>query len=104
MLALLRLQSKLVRAIEPGLANDTISLRMSHEMDEATTRFIGDFISRKTLPTFEPPCAVADFDVIELTAIGITLYHLGRGGAPRSILAHWPYPQNTRSLPLRGGP
>ena len=104
MLALLRLQSKLVRAIEPGLANDVISLRMRRDMDEATTRFVGDFISRKTLPTFEPPLAVADFDAIELTAIGITIYHLGSDGAPQSMLAHWPYPQNARSLPLRDTP
>lgn len=104
MLALLRLQSKLVRAIEPGLANDVISLRMRRDMDEATTRFVGDFISRKTLPTFEPPVAVANFDAIDLSAIGITIYHLGRAGAPQSILAHWPYPRNGDGLHLRGGP
>ncbi|MGB8909745.1 MAG: hypothetical protein WCC84_13465 [Candidatus Cybelea sp.] len=104
MLALLRLQSRLVRAIEPGLANDVISLRMRHEMDEATTRFVADFISCKTLPSFEPACTVAEFDAIDLTAIGITLYQLGRAGTPQSILAHWPYPQNARSLPLRDTP
>ena len=104
MLALLRLQSKLVRAIEPGLANDVISLRMTHNMDEATTRFVGDFISSKTLPTFEPPLTAADFDAIDLTALGITIYHLGRAGAPQSILAHWPYPRSADGLHLRGGP
>jgi hypothetical protein len=104
MLALLRLQSKLVRAIEPGLANDLISLRTRRDMDEATTRFVGDFISGKSLPTFEPPLAVADFEAIELTAIGITIYHLGRDGAPQSILAHWPYPRSADRLHLRGGP
>jgi hypothetical protein len=102
--ALLRLQSKLVRAIEPGLANDVISLRMRHDMDEATTRFVGDFIPSKMLPTFEPTFAAADFDAIELTAIGITIYHLGRDGAPQSILAHWPFPRNADGLHLRGGP
>jgi hypothetical protein len=102
--ALLRLQSKLVRAIEPGLAHDVFSLGMRHEMDEASTRFVGDFISHKTLPTFEPPCAGADFDTIELKAIGITIYHLGRRGAPQSMLAHWAYPQKADSALLRGGP
>ncbi|MGB7047709.1 MAG: hypothetical protein WBD57_05260 [Candidatus Cybelea sp.] len=104
MLALLRLQSKLIRAIEPGLAHEGASIHTRRTMEDGPGRFVGDFISRATLPTFEPPGAVADFDVAELTATGITIYRLDRRGAPTSILGHWAYPADPGSIHLRGGP
>ena len=73
-------------------------------MEDGPGRFIGDFISRETLPTFEPSYAVADFDAAELTATGITIYRLDRHGAPTSILGHWAYPADPGSIHLRGGP
>ena len=103
--ALLRLQSKLIRAIEPGLADGAVPLRMGHAMDSFAARFIGDFIPRKTLPTFEPPCALnADAGATELRVIGLTIYRLGDCGIPESILAHRPYPDDRGSVRLLGGP
>jgi hypothetical protein len=106
MLALLRLQSKLIRAIEPGLAHDAsvASFRVRRKMQETAARFIGEFISRKTLPAFEPPCTVTDSDPKELSAVGLSIYLLGHDGAPHSILAHWAYPLDRTSIHLRGGP
>ncbi len=90
--ALLRLQSKLIRAIEPGLADGIVPLRMRHGMGTTAARFIGDFVLRKTLPTFEPTGALgADFDAADLGVTGLTIYRLGDRGAPESILGHWPY-------------
>ncbi len=105
-LALLRLQAKLTRAIEPGLAHDVdlASIRVRRDVDEAAARFISDFISRKALPTFEPPCPVAGFEVVEVRAVGLTIYRLGDKGAPKSIIAHWAYPPDLGSVRLRGGP
>ncbi|MFY9630030.1 MAG: hypothetical protein WAJ94_00285 [Candidatus Cybelea sp.] len=102
--ALLRLQSKLIRAIEPGLAHEVFSLRVKRAMDDGPARFIGGFISAKTLPSFEPSSAAADFEVMELTVIGITIYRLDQRGAPTSILGHWAYPADPGSVHLRGGP
>jgi hypothetical protein len=104
MLSLLRLQSKLIRAIEPGLAHDTVSSRTTRDMDESAATFVDDFISRKMLPTFEPPSTAAELDGTPLRATGITIYRLGRRGAPESILAHWPYPKDPGSVHLLGGP
>jgi hypothetical protein len=105
MYALLRLQSKLIRAIEPGLADGEVPLRMRRGVDNAAARFIGDFIINKTLPTFEPPFALnADFDATELRVVGLTIYRLGDRGAPESILAHWPYSKASGSVHLLGGP
>jgi len=102
--ALLRLQSKLVRAIEPGLADGAAALRMGGGVDSSAARFVGDFIIRKTLPTFEPPCALgADVDATELRATGLTIYRLGDRGVPESILAHWVYPKDPSSVHLIGG-
>jgi hypothetical protein len=105
--ALLRFQSKLIRAIEPGLAHDgvPVSLRKLRGMDESTARFIGDFISRKALPSFEPSSRAADFCSIPLTTNGITIYELGRHGSPQWILAHWTCSRSgDRSVHLQSGP
>jgi hypothetical protein len=104
MSALLRLQSKLIHAIEPGLANDGASGRAQRSMDDAAAQFIGDFISHKALPTFEPPRAPADFEETALRVIGLTIYRLGDHGTPESILSHWPYPPDPGSIPFLGGP
>lgn len=104
----LRLQSKLIRAIEPGLAHDggAISLAMARSIDEANFQYVHEFISQHALPTFEPQRSDDVFDPMELRAVGLTMYRLGRKGTPESILSHWIYPKNPRpqSLPLRSGP
>jgi hypothetical protein len=107
MLALIRLQSRLIRAIDPGLAGDGVrmSFEKSSEMDEAAAHFVGEFIPSKTLPTFEPSGAVAEFVSAELRAVGITVYRLGRHGTPQSILGHWSYARRAgSSVHLEGGP
>ena len=106
MLALLRLQSRLIRAIEPGLAHDRslLSLRRGHDMDAAAVHFVEDFIPSRMIPTFEPPCETAAFDSIAVKTAGLTIYRLGRRGLPESILAHWARPSHSRSHHLRGGP
>ncbi len=101
MLALLRLQSKLIQAIEPGLAQDVAPFRVAG-MEETTVRFIADFVSRRTLPTFEPQYAGADSQATGVVPIGLTIYRLERTGAPESILAHWAYPQDFGGARLRG--
>ena len=53
MFALMRLQLRLIRAIEPGLAHDMASHGARHRMEETAARFVGEFISRRTLPTLD---------------------------------------------------
>jgi hypothetical protein len=104
---LLRLQTKLLRAIEPGLAqgDSVASLAAVRELDEVGTNFVRNFISDKVLPTFEPAALTADFESAPVRAVGLTIYRLGHQGKPEHILAHWTYPQDpNRSLPLRGRP
>jgi hypothetical protein len=102
MLNLLRLQQRLIRAIEPGLGDQRAAAATNLD---ASARFISEFIPNKTLPTFEPPVTTPDPLPMRLRATGITIYRLGRGGVPRSILGHWAYAQNTRgSVHLRSGP
>jgi hypothetical protein len=105
--ALMRLQSRLVRAIQPGLVSSVaeISFRKPRNMGEHNALFIRDFISCKARPMFEPPCAPEDLATTRLVAVGITIYRLGRQGAPQSILGRWRYAQNLpNSLPLRSAP
>ncbi len=61
LLALIRLQLRFARAIEPGLAEGAASIVGVEKMDEHTSRFVRDFIRSKTPPTFEPSSALADF-------------------------------------------
>jgi len=99
-LPLLRLQSRLIRSIEPGLINDhrQVSVGGNRHMDDATLRFIRDFIASKMLPSFEPVNAATAFaDMLRLRVVGITIYQLGRRGAPQSIVEHWTYKTNAGS-------
>jgi hypothetical protein len=108
MLPLLRLQSRLARTIEPGLAEVGVplSLGKSREMDEAAMDFVRDFISSKALPSFEPVSApTATLAPMRLRVTGITLYQLDSRAAPNSILGHWPYERDGGSnVHLSGGP
>lgn len=106
MRALLRLQSKLVQAIEPGLAqSESMRLGLNRDVDEVGTNFVRNFIPRKSLPTFEPLHEPTDFNILEIVAVGLTIYRLGRQGKPESILAHWAYPRDAHhSLPLPSRP
>jgi hypothetical protein len=92
---LIRLQSRFNRAIEPGLVHDGsgTSLGGTRDFDEDAAQFIHDFVSSKTLPSFEPPFALTDFPETRLTATGITIYTLDRRGTPESVLKRWPYPR-----------
>ncbi|HEY2473859.1 MAG TPA: hypothetical protein VGI19_03565 [Candidatus Cybelea sp.] len=104
MLPLLRLQQRLIRAIEPGLATHEGTERAA-EMPDGVGHFVRDFITSKTLPSFEPSLPVVEFASTPLKPVGITLYHLGRRGKPQSILGHWAYVQNARgSIHLISGP
>jgi hypothetical protein len=97
MAALLRLQSRLIRAIEPGLAHadpDGGGFVKPRGMDEASARFVFDFVPENTLPTFEPYAAAGEFIAVRLRPTGITLYQLGRHGAPEAMLGHWAYGQD----------
>jgi len=105
-LPLLRLQSRLIRSIEPGLTHDSVQIAIggNRNMDEAALRFIRDFIALKTLPSFEPLNAAAA-EALRLRVVGITVYRLGRVGTPESILEHWSYKSNTgTSVHLVRGP
>jgi hypothetical protein len=107
MLPLLRLQSRLIRAIEPGLAPSIalISFGKPRGMDDQTTHFIRDFISSKALPTLTPPCMTHDFEAMRLRTAGITLYRLSRRGTPQTALEHWSPEQSALTrLPLRSTP
>ena len=92
-LPLLRLQSRLIRSIEPGLTSDNVQIAVggNRDMEEATLRFIRDFIVSKTLPSFEPLGAVAVVYTLRLRVVGITIYQLGYRGAPQSIIEQWKY-------------
>ncbi len=106
MLLLMRLQAKLIRAIEPGLATDAMLLPFAvRDVGEAAARFVGNFIPSEAVPVFEPPYATAGFEATNVRALGITMYRLGHRGAPESILAHWASAQNRRGcIPLESGP
>ena len=103
---LLRLQSKLIHAIEPGLAQSTaVAISGALEKDESAARFIHEFIPANMLPTFEPASIGSDFAPIDLDAIGLTIYELGAQGLPQGILCHWSYvPSAHNRLHLRRGP
>jgi hypothetical protein len=104
---LLRLQSKLIQAIEPGVVRNgnLLSFGKTDRMDEAAERFIRDFIPSNALPVFEPSYAAAGTDAMDFKALGITIYHLSRRGVPELILAHWAYGHySQRSLHLESGP
>jgi hypothetical protein len=106
MLSLLRLQYRLIRAIQPGLADRRAAIASARsDLGDASANFIGDFIINNSLPTFEPPVAADEFLPTRFHATGITIYRLGGRGVPRSILGHWPYAQNSGgSVHLRSGP
>jgi hypothetical protein len=98
---LIRIQSRLIRAIAPGLAD---SLVLAHDMDKTVSHFIHDFIPSNALPLLEPSDARFTF-APELKPLGITMYRLDRLGKPQSILGHWAYASGARrSDPLRSGP
>lgn len=104
MLPLLRLQHRLIRAIEPGLAAREV-LESSSLMVGGAAHFVRDFIASKALPMFEPELRIVQFESVRLTPVGVTLYHLDRQGTPQSILGHWAYAHGARgSNHLIGGP
>ncbi len=74
-------------------------------MDDATLRFIRDFIVSKSLPSFEPLNAIAGANTLRLPVTGVTIYRLGRRGAPQSIVEHWTYKSDgSSSVHLVRGP
>lgn len=108
MVSLLRLQRRLIRAIDPGLAEHVMREKTAFAppgMDVSVAEYIRTFIPAKTLPVFEPAYALGDFTSVRLRAVGLTIYRLGNTGAPESILKHWAYaPAGRGSVPLRSGP
>jgi hypothetical protein len=105
LIALIRLQLRFCRAIEPGLAEEAGSIEGPEQMDEHTERFVRDFIRFKMPPTFEPSSALADFTFAPLRVSGVTIYRLGSRAEPQAILGHWAYVKSARSsVHLPGGP
>lgn len=104
MLTLLRLQHRLIRAIEPGLADHTMPLGESGRESESD-RFIREFITSQAIPTFEPSIPPKQISTTRLRPLGITVYRLGRAGSPQSVLGHWAYAPSPRGcIHLRSGP
>ena len=104
MLTLLRLQHRLIRAIEPGLADQSTPLG-GPAAESQSDRFIREFILSKAIPTFEPPFSQPAVGAMPLRPLGITVYRLGPGGSPQSILGHWGYAPSSRGcIHLRSGP
>jgi hypothetical protein len=100
--ALIRIQSRLIRAIQPGLADPQAQ---TNDIDEAMSHYIREFIPSNTLPALEPSQLHAEFRPTKLKPLSITMYRLSHAGKPQSILGHWPYaPGARRSIPLRSGP
>lgn len=100
--ALIRIQSRLIRAIQPGLADPHAH---ADHMDAAIARYVREFIPSNALPALEPSHPHVEFTPIKFKPLSITIYHLDRAGKPQSILGHWPYgPGARRSIPLRSGP
>jgi hypothetical protein len=100
--ALIRIQSRLIRAIQPGLADPDAR---ADDMDEAISHYIREFIPSNTLPALEPSQLRGEFTPAKMNPLSVTMYHLNRAGKPQSILGHWPYARGARrSIPLRGGP
>jgi hypothetical protein len=106
MLALLRVQQRFIRAIQPGLGDQRAAIASGRaDLDDTSAQFIGDFISNNSVPTFEPTLANSEFLPMRLRVAGITIYSLSRRGIPRSVLGRWPYAQCSRgSVHLRGDP
>lgn len=106
MVALRKLQTRLIRATEPGLLHswDGSLSDGLRNMGAEAERFVRDFVPSKALPVLEPAQARAS-EALDLRAVGITIYRLGNRGAPESILAHWPYIKDSRGKPhLKSGP
>ena len=97
MLALRKLQSKLIRVTEPGLAHSENDMLLdgAHAMGAEAEQFVRDFVPSKALPVLEPAHARGS-QALNLRAVGITVYRLGNRGMPESILAHWPYMEDSR--------
>ncbi len=107
MLVLQRLQSKLIRAIEPGLTWDERKILFGsvRDMGEEAERFVRDFVPRNMLPMLTPQPAVLGSESLNPRAAGITIYGLGSRGLPESVIAHWAYAQDARgNLHLKSGP
>lgn len=102
MTPLVRAQSRLVRAIKPGLADPRA---YPHDMGEAQSHYIREFIPSKALPALELSLVHLEFTSTRLTPAGITMYRLDRTAKPRSILAHWVCPHDARrSLHVQSWP
>ena len=107
MLVLQRLQTKLIRAIEPGVTCDERQILFGsiRDMGEEAERFVRDFIPRKSLPVLTPALVVVASDSMIPRAAGITIYGLGTRGMPESVIAHWAYGADARgNLHLKSGP
>jgi hypothetical protein len=107
MLVLQRLQSKLIRAIEPGVTCDQNAILFGsvRDMGAEAERFVRDFVPRKSPPMLTPQYAVLGSESLNPKAVGITIYRLGNLGLPESIIAHWGYAEDPRgNLHLKSGP
>jgi hypothetical protein len=107
MRVLLQLQSKLIRAIEPGLVQDdavAVLFDARPRRDEAGANFVRNFLPDKVRPTFEPSHVTPEIEPAEVKAVGLTIYRLGERGRPEAMLAHWTHANDRRSSALRIAP
>jgi len=102
MRALIRLQSTLVRAIEPGLVCEetAIASGVRSDMNDAAVKFVRDFVPYKVLPTLEASYVDQSFPT-RFTAKAISLCCLGADGLPEVVLKRWQYPRNANGVPDR---
>jgi hypothetical protein len=92
MASLRELQSKLVRSIEPGLANAVaaVNVVVKRPMEEQVVAYVRNFIVEKVPPSFQPSRAVSTFTFLDLRAIAITVYVLDERASPDYVIARWP--------------
>ena len=93
MIGLVRLQSKIIRAIAPGIVDsETIEAAdVADDIDELAAAYIREFLPIGGLPVLVPASANEHFMPTPIIASGVAMYRLGQHATPQSRLAHWSY-------------
>ena len=105
LLALIRLQLRFARAIEPGLAEGAASNCRSREDRRTYVAIRTRFHTFKNASDFRAEQRAGRLRLGAIKIFGITVYRLGSRAEPQSILGHWTYVKSTRSsVHLPSGP
>jgi hypothetical protein len=93
MIGLVRLQSKIVRAIAPGIVDaETIEpAEISRDVDELAAAYIREFLPIGGLPVLVPATSNEHFMPTPIIASGVSMYRLGQHATPQSRIATWSY-------------